>query len=65
MIKTLSLLTFVLVFGAFALVFLSLPDTDAEAAHDSGLSNCPMQQVALDEGYGVTRMGMRPICGNP
>ena len=62
MIKLISLLTFVLVLGAFALVFLSLPDTNAEAAREGVASPCPLQQVALDEGYGVTRMAMRPVC---
>ena len=24
---------------------------------------CPMVESALDEGYGVTRTGLRPVCG--
>jgi hypothetical protein len=64
MIKLISVLTFTLVLSAAALAFLGLPGTDAEAAHKAVAVNCPLQEVALDEGYGITRMEMRPVCGD-
>ena len=64
MIKLVSLLTFALILGAVAFGLLSPPETDAVAAHEDITSLCPLRQVALDEGYGVTRTEMRPVCRN-
>jgi hypothetical protein len=62
MIKLISLLTFALVLGAVAVGLLSPPATDALSAHEDVTPGCPLSPVALDEGYGVTRMEMRPVC---
>lgn len=62
--KLISILTFVLVLGAAAFGLLSLPSTDAVAAHEDTTSSCPLSPVALDEGYGVTRTELRPVCQN-
>lgn len=62
MIKLISLLTFTLILGAVAVGLLSPPETDAVAAHEDVTSTCPLAVVALDEGYGVTRTEMRPVC---
>jgi hypothetical protein len=64
MVKLISLLTFAFILGAAAFGWLSPPGTDAVAAGEDITSPCPLSQVALDEGYGVTRTEMRPVCRN-
>jgi hypothetical protein len=70
MIKTftfLSLLAALILFGATFVgvsgpsVLQAQEDTRVEAA-DSG-TNCRLVEVALDEGYGVTRHMTRSECG--
>ena len=62
MIKLISFLTFTLVLGAAAVGLLSPSATNAVTAREDVTSTCPLAQVALDEGYGVTRTEMRPVC---
>ncbi|MBL8586942.1 MAG: hypothetical protein JNK46_00290 [Methylobacteriaceae bacterium] len=31
-------------------------------AREAGLPHCPVTEVALDEGYGLTRTEFRPVC---
>ena len=64
MIKLVSFLTFAFILGAAAFGWLSPPGTEAVSAHEDITSGCPLSQVALDEGYGVTRTEMRPVCRN-
>ena len=61
MIKLISVLTFALALGIVAYDLLSPPGTSAAVAPGKG---CPLRQVALDEGYGVTRMELRPVYPN-
>lgn len=63
MIKTMSFLAFAtaLAMGAFAIAGPQRGGVEArEEAHGG---NCVRQQVALDEGYGVSRIEWREICG--
>ena len=64
MIKRILLLTFALILGAVFFEVLISPGTDAVAAREDVTSGCPLRQVALDEGYGITRTEMRPVCRN-
>jgi hypothetical protein len=65
MVKLISLLTFAFILGAVAFGWLSPSENDAvSAGEDITSSLCPLSQVALDEGYGVTRTEMRPVCRN-
>jgi hypothetical protein len=31
-------------------------------AADAGMAGCPLAEVALDEGYGLSRVALRPVC---
>jgi hypothetical protein len=62
MIKLVSVLTFALILGAVAFGLLNPTQTDSVTAGEDASSHCPLSQVALDEGYGVTRTEMRPVC---
>ncbi|MDB5652192.1 MAG: hypothetical protein JWL62_3712 [Hyphomicrobiales bacterium] len=51
-----------LVLGTFV---LSGPHGGAVEAHEEmSAPECSRQQVALDEGYGVSRVEWRTVCGN-
>ena len=64
MIKLISLLTLGVILGALAFGLWSLPGTDPVAAREDVMSRCVLRQVALDQGYGVTRTEIRLVCRN-
>ncbi len=47
-----------------AAIVATMPPAGTVQAHESSLkvSPCHTEQVALDEGYGVSRMVMRRVC---
>ena len=52
-------LTLVLLLGAIA-IGVGFPPASVQA--QAAAASCPETSVALDEGYGVSRTVMRPVC---
>ena len=51
--------------GAVALMaalYLNAPSFGPVEAREDRASGCPMMEVAVDEGYGVTLTMLRPVC---
>ena len=63
MIKTFAFLVLASIFamGAFAIASPQRGTVQAHEEMDSPVG-CSQREVALDEGYGVTRVGMRIVC---
>jgi hypothetical protein len=38
------------------------PPTSASASHETAQTGCSVETLPLDEGYGVSRMGLRRNC---
>lgn len=62
MIKVVSVVTFAFILSAVVFGLLGPPQTAAVSRPEAIGSNCPLTKVALDEGYGVTRTAVRPVC---
>jgi hypothetical protein len=45
-----------------AVALLNLPHSAGAAVVDGALVPCPLAEVSLDQGYGVTRTALRPVC---
>jgi hypothetical protein len=45
-------------------VALLAPRAAGAAVVDGALVSCPLAEISLDQGYGVTRTALRPICGH-
>ena len=66
------MLKFMTAFGAFVLVALVVGSFAGSPKADVGVrsaatvlaSGCSIQEVALDEGYGVSRKVLRQVCGD-
>ncbi len=64
--KTVSLLGLAIALGMIAIAVLGPDGTKVQASEDHlrfGAKDCALQEVALDEGYGVSRTEIRHICG--
>ena len=51
--------------GAVALMaalYLNAPSFGPVEAREDRAGGCPMMEVAVDEGYGVTLTMLRPVC---
>lgn len=44
-------------------VALLAPRSAGAAVVESSPGSCPLTEVSLDQGYGVTRTALRPLCG--
>jgi hypothetical protein len=64
MIKTVGFLGIATGIALIAIALIGTqPSASVEAREDRPqIEGCPLQEVALDEGYGVSRMVMRSIC---
>jgi Flp pilus assembly protein CpaB len=45
-----------------AALYLNAPSAGPVEAHEDKADGCPMTEVAVDEGYGVTLTMLRPVC---
>ena len=45
-----------------AALYLNAPSFGPVEAREDKAQGCPMMEVAVDEGYGVTLTTLRPIC---
>ncbi len=62
MFKTLPILGFALFTTlAIGVAVAFTGNTEAQIGRQAS-ADCPMTEVAVDEGYGVSRMEMRPVC---
>lgn len=60
MLKKISL--FAASLGIFAAVGFFLADGETQLQAHEDHRACPPRAIALDEGYGVSRIEMRPVC---
>ena len=44
-------------------VALLAPRSAGAAVVDGSLVACPLAEISLDQGYGLTRTALRPVCG--
>ena len=58
-IKTIGLGAGLLILG---FIYFNAPGAGTVAAHE-GVSICEIKEIALDEGYGVSRVEVRKVCG--
>jgi hypothetical protein len=65
MIKTISVLACVTGLALILAAFVRAPNLGRVEAHETAVSSdgCSLREVALDEGYGVSRKVMRRVCG--
>ena len=64
MIKLFALLSLSLALLVAAIALgIGFPPSSVQAQEKS-VSLCPVLSVPLDEGYGVTRTVLRPVCGS-
>ena len=66
MIKVLSTFGFFAGIGLLAIALVnpaSLGSLQAREQNDQPAANCRIAQVAVDEGYGITAMEARQVCG--
>ena len=62
--KTLvSMLGLVGAAALMAALYLNAPSSGPVEAREDKAGGCPMAEVAVDEGYGVTLTMLRPVCG--
>jgi hypothetical protein len=64
MIASKSILGFVLGIALIGLALMSVPSIVGVRASEETAS-CPMVEVSLDQGYGVSSVELRPVCGRP
>ncbi len=62
MVKVLSTFGFLAGIGLLALAFLNAPSMRLSQAQE-GVSGCRKIDVPTDEGYGISRLETRLICG--
>jgi|APMI01.1.fsa_nt_gi hypothetical protein len=64
MSKTISVLGVLVALSLSGIAFFGLPDGAPLMAREEAAQaqNCPQVDVALDEGYGITRTIRRPAC---
>ena len=63
MTKLLSTLGFLGGIALMATLYLNVPSAGPVEAREDNAGACRMVEVALDEGYGITRTEMRRVCG--
>ena len=63
MTKFLSVLGFVGGIALLGTLYLNAPSAGPVEARETTEPTCRLVEVALDEGYGVTRTELRRICG--
>lgn len=56
------LLVFSLIAGAVAIALLVSPAASIETRGDAGPDGCRLVQIALDEGYSISRVEERRLC---
>jgi len=64
MIKVISVLGILMAVMMIAVATIPVPSQDNVEARESAApeESCPLHEVALDEGYGVTRVGVEHKC---
>ena len=66
MIKMISVFGAIAVIAIIIVAFAGVPKAEVEALSSSSLTHdCTMQNVPLDEGYGVSRTVVRRVCAEP
>ena len=66
MLKTISLFGLAVALGAATILFMGTPRTTQVMAREEAPVRierpCPLVDVVVDEGYGVSRHVQRPVC---
>ena len=64
MLKTISLFGLMVALGLAGILFLGTPRTTQVMAREEapGTTTCPLVDVVVDEGYGVAKHAMKPVC---
>ena len=65
MLKTISLFGLMVALGLSGILFLGTPRTTQVMAREEaapGTPSCPLVDVVVDEGYGVAKHAMKPVC---
>jgi hypothetical protein len=65
MIASKPILGFVLGITLIGLALMSVPGIVGVRASEETTASCPMAEVSLDQGYGVSGVELRRVCGRP